>query len=129
VSDTHRTDALRFAKEFASDPDKRAQVKVQLCANGWPQLADMIDEAVTVSREMLRITDELADALKAKEEAVSLELERCAKVCDKARSENKVTELMAENIIEKAAMAGAVKQAEKLADAIRAIDAARKDET
>ena len=48
-------EALRFAKEFVADPEKRAQVKVQLAANGWPQLSDLIDEAVIVSRELLRL--------------------------------------------------------------------------
>ena len=47
--------ALRYAREFVADPDRRAQVKVQLHANGWPQLADLIDEAVVVSHELLRI--------------------------------------------------------------------------
>ena len=46
--------ALKLAKEFCADPDKRAQVKAQLAANGWPQLADMIDEAVLVSRALLK---------------------------------------------------------------------------
>ena len=48
-------EALRFAREFVANPDKRAQVKVQLAANGWPKLADMIDEAVTVSRAYLAL--------------------------------------------------------------------------
>ncbi len=47
---------LQLAREFLADPDKRAQVKVQLEINGWSALADMIDEAVVVSRALLRIS-------------------------------------------------------------------------
>ena len=49
-----------LALEFIANPDDHAQVKVLLCALGWTQLAGMIDEAVTVSREMLRLETELA---------------------------------------------------------------------
>ena len=55
-------EAVRLAREFVADPDKRAQVKVQLASNGWGKLADMIDEAVLVSRELLRITDSRGEA-------------------------------------------------------------------
>ena len=48
-------DALRLAEEFCSDPDQRAQVRVQLAMNGWGKLADMIDEAVKVSRALLKV--------------------------------------------------------------------------
>jgi len=51
--------------------------------------------------------------------AVKATAQRDVEICYKARSENSVTELMAENIIEKAVMSGAVKQAEKLAAAIK----------
>ena len=47
--------ALKYAKEFVADPDKRAQVRVELCMNGWWHLADLIDEAVVVSKELLRL--------------------------------------------------------------------------
>ena len=46
-------EAIRLAKEFCADPAARAQIKVQLAMNGWGKLADMIDEAVAVSRELL----------------------------------------------------------------------------
>jgi hypothetical protein len=48
-------EALRLAKEFVKDPDTRAQVKVELTANGWGKLADMIDEAGVLAREILRL--------------------------------------------------------------------------
>ena len=48
-------DALRLAEEFCADPDKRAQVRVQLAMNGWGKLADMIDEAVKVSRAFKKV--------------------------------------------------------------------------
>ena len=48
-------EALKLAREFVADPDMRAQVKVQLSIAGYPKLADLIDEAVVVSRELLRL--------------------------------------------------------------------------
>jgi hypothetical protein len=48
------SEALELAKEFIADPDKRAQVKVQLAVSGYPMVADMIDEAISVSRALLR---------------------------------------------------------------------------
>ena len=48
-------EAVRLAREFVADPGKRAQVKVQLSAHGWQQLADLIDEAVVVSQELQRL--------------------------------------------------------------------------
>ena len=50
-------EALKLAHEFVADPDKRAQVKVQLAMNGWPKLADMIDEAVRVSRALIALAN------------------------------------------------------------------------
>lgn len=50
-------DALRLAREFVSDPDKRAQVKVMIAYHIGPQTADLIDEAVKVSRELIRIAE------------------------------------------------------------------------
>lgn len=47
--------ADKLAREFCADPDKRAQVKVQLAMLAGPQIADMIDEAVTVSRAYLSL--------------------------------------------------------------------------
>lgn len=52
-------EALKLAREFVADPDTRAQVKVQLAASGYPGLVEMIDEAVIVSRELLRLDAEL----------------------------------------------------------------------
>lgn len=51
-------EAVRLAKEFVADPDKRAQVKVQLALDGYQKLADMIDEAVIVSKDLLRLYHE-----------------------------------------------------------------------
>ena len=50
-------EALKLAHEFVADPDKRAQVKVQLAMNGRPKLADMIDEAVRVSRALIALAN------------------------------------------------------------------------
>lgn len=55
-------EAVKLAREFVADPDKRAQLRVELCVSGLPKLADLIDEAVIVSRELLR----LAEAAKGK---------------------------------------------------------------
>jgi len=57
---TPHDEALRIAREFVADPDKRAQVKVQLAVNGWSKLADMIDEAVIVSRALLAMSENAA---------------------------------------------------------------------
>src|SRR3990167_5303244 len=57
-------EATRLAKEFVADPDKRAQVKVQLAANGWPKLADLIDEAVIVSRAFLILAAQQPESIK-----------------------------------------------------------------
>lgn len=56
-------EAYRFADEFVADPDKRAQVKVSLVMNGQAELADMIDEAVSVSRELIRVSGDMATIL------------------------------------------------------------------
>ena len=55
-------EALKLAHEFVADPDKRAQVKVQLAMNGWPKLADMIDEAVRVSRALIALANAQPEA-------------------------------------------------------------------
>lgn len=47
--------ALRLAREFVSAPDDRAQVKVMLASKGMPLVADMIDEAVIMARELIRL--------------------------------------------------------------------------
>lgn len=49
--------ALRMAKEFVANPDARAQVKVQLAMQHGMAISDMIDEAVVVARELLRIKE------------------------------------------------------------------------
>jgi len=55
-------EALKLAHEFVADPDKRAQVKVQLAMNGRPKLADMIDEAVRVSRALIALANAQPEA-------------------------------------------------------------------
>ena len=61
---TVEPEALRLAQEFVSDPDRRAQVKFNLAAGGYLLVADLIDEAVEVSRELIR----LDEALRARQE-------------------------------------------------------------
>ena len=61
---TVEPEALRLAQEFVSDPDRRAQVKFNLAAGGYLLVSDMIDEAVEVSRELIR----LDEALRARQE-------------------------------------------------------------
>ena len=46
-------EAVELAKQFLADPDKRAQVKVQLVASGLPSLADLIDDMAIVCRALL----------------------------------------------------------------------------
>ena len=55
-------EALRLAHEFLADPDDRAQVKVKLAVAGMPLMADMIDEALVMARELIRLsaTEDLA---------------------------------------------------------------------
>ena len=48
-------EAVRLAEEFVADPDERAQVKVHLCSVGLEQQAALIDEAVVMARELLRL--------------------------------------------------------------------------
>lgn len=48
--------ALRLAKEMVDQPDARAQIKVKLAAMGLPMMADVIDEAVLISRELIRLS-------------------------------------------------------------------------
>ena len=55
MTKTELANALLIAHEFLAEPDKRAQVKVQLCENGWEKLADMIDEAVVVSLALIEL--------------------------------------------------------------------------
>jgi len=47
--------ACELAEGICADPDKRAKVRVRLVEMGMPKLADMIDEAVQVSRALLRV--------------------------------------------------------------------------
>ncbi len=49
-------EALKLAQEFVSDPDIREQVKVKLREAGFHFIAEIIDEVVIVSRELLRIS-------------------------------------------------------------------------
>ena len=49
--------ALRLAREIVSDPDPRASIKAALEAEGKPGMAALIDEAVLVSRELIRIAE------------------------------------------------------------------------
>ena len=51
--------ALRLAREIVSDPDTRASIKAALEAEGKPGMASLIDEAVFVSRELIRIAEAL----------------------------------------------------------------------
>ena len=77
------SEALRLAQEFVADPDKRAQVKVQLAANGLPKLADMIDEAVIVSRAYLAALERERTARNdALEEAASFAWENTGHCCE-----------------------------------------------
>ena len=52
---TQRADALRIAHAFIADPDERAQAKAQLCEDGLPRVADMIDGAVFVSLALIEL--------------------------------------------------------------------------
>lgn len=56
------TEARKLAEEFLSDPDVRKEVQAELRAVGQPQLADLIDEAVMVSRAYLAAEAKLAEA-------------------------------------------------------------------
>ena len=49
------SEAVRLAEEFVSDPDARAQCKVEIASAGYPLIADMIDEALVLAREILRL--------------------------------------------------------------------------
>lgn len=54
---SHRSkEALRLARAIVSDPVTRAKIKRALLAEGKPGLAALIDEAVLVSRELIRLT-------------------------------------------------------------------------
>lgn len=50
------TEALRLARAIVSDPVTRAKIKADLLAEGKPGMAALIDEAVLVSRELIRLT-------------------------------------------------------------------------
>jgi len=50
---TDQAKAIELAKEFLADADTRARVKVALATAGFQLAADMIDEAVIVSRALL----------------------------------------------------------------------------
>lgn len=49
--------ALRMARQIVSDPDTRARIKVALEMEGKPGMAALIDEAVLVARELIRIAE------------------------------------------------------------------------
>jgi hypothetical protein len=55
-------EALRLAREFIDDPDLRAQVKVKIAVDGHPLIADMIDEAVVMAREIIRLSEQTPSA-------------------------------------------------------------------
>ena len=48
-------EAVKLAKEFVADPDARAKVKVELALAGCSKIPDMMDEAVVMARELLRL--------------------------------------------------------------------------
>lgn len=48
--------ALRLAHEIVSDPSTRAKIKAALKAEGKPGMAALIDEAVLVARELIRVS-------------------------------------------------------------------------
>lgn len=50
------TEALRLARGFVSDPRMREKLKAKQVRDGKPWVAEMIDEAVIVSRELLRLS-------------------------------------------------------------------------
>ena len=52
--------ATQLAREFVANQDMRAQVRVQLAITGRQKLADLIDEAVIVSRAFLELERESA---------------------------------------------------------------------
>jgi len=60
-------EALRLAQEFVANPDERAKVKVRFAMLGYQRVADMIDEAVIVSRAYLALRSEV-ETLRGKRE-------------------------------------------------------------
>jgi hypothetical protein len=54
-SDLPSAESIRLAKEFVDETDSRVQVKIKLAMMGMPLLADMIDEAVVMAREIIRL--------------------------------------------------------------------------
>jgi len=50
-------EAIRLAKEFVDETDARVRVKIKLAMMGLPLLSDMIDEAVVLAREILRLAN------------------------------------------------------------------------
>src|SRR5687767_9530263 len=50
-------EAMRLAHEFLSDPVKRKQVQEGLLSIGYKGIAAMIDEAVVMATEIIRLAD------------------------------------------------------------------------
>ena len=58
--------AVRIAREFVANPDARAQVKVQLAMQHGMGISNMIDEAVVLACEILRMDASVDRTSKAK---------------------------------------------------------------
>jgi len=76
-----KTDALTLAKQFVVDYSTWAQVTIQLRANGWPQLANLIAQAVIVSTELLRLDEQCAALLADKQAEILRIRSNVAKYC------------------------------------------------
>lgn len=72
-------EALRLAREFVDDPDLRAQVKVKIAIDGHPLIADMIDEAVVMAREIIRLSEQTPSAREDRDAT----LEEAARICER----------------------------------------------
>ena len=78
ISANDKERATQLAREFVANQDMRAQVRVQLAITGRQKLADLIDEAVIVSRAFLELERESA-ALAERVKELETEVTRLSK--------------------------------------------------
>ena len=55
MNKTELANALHIAHEFLAEPHKRKEVKDELRRQGWPMLADLIDETAIVSLALIEL--------------------------------------------------------------------------
>ena len=51
-------EALRLAREFVASPDEMARVLAMITASGLPGVQKIVENAIIVSRELLRVAGE-----------------------------------------------------------------------